>query len=142
MTLSGSVCSNGSASSGVGQSKESPGGDNYTTLDNTASERESKEFRVFENDSGSGMDWKTSALGRSLLIRCINALRENGDLQTLATLICIVGGSAQLHALLEPLDDSSSSAGTMKLLTGVKLRRPFPLQEIERVLSTYAEVLP
>lgn len=51
---------------------------------------------------GSDVDWGYSVLGRSLLCRCVNLLRQNGDLQTLATVVCIFGGSEQLIALMTP----------------------------------------
>ena len=51
---------------------------------------------------GSDVDWGYSVLGRSLLCRCVNLLRQNGDLQTLATVVCIFGGSEQLVALMTP----------------------------------------
>jgi hypothetical protein len=51
---------------------------------------------------GSDVDWGYSVLGRSMLCRCVNLLRQNGDLQTLATVVCIFGGSEQLVALMTP----------------------------------------
>ena len=51
---------------------------------------------------GSDVDWGYSVLGRSMLCRCVNLLRLNGDLQTLATVVCIFGGSEQLIALMTP----------------------------------------
>ena len=49
---------------------------------------------------GSGFNWTHSVLGRSLLCRCVNLLRQNGDLQTLATVACIFGGSDHLVGLM------------------------------------------
>ena len=49
---------------------------------------------------GTDFNWALSALGRSLLCRCVNLLRQNGDIQTLATVVCIFGGSDHLVDLM------------------------------------------
>ena len=51
---------------------------------------------------GSAVDWSISVLGRSMICRCINLLKQSGDLQTLATVVCIFGGSDKLVALMAP----------------------------------------
>ena len=51
---------------------------------------------------GSEVNWSESVLGRSLLCRCVDLLRKNGDLQTLATVVCIFGGGLQLVSLMTP----------------------------------------
>ena len=51
---------------------------------------------------GSEVNWSESVLGRPLLCRCVNLLRQNGDLQTLATVVCIFGGGVQLVSLMTP----------------------------------------
>jgi hypothetical protein len=94
------------------------------------------------HDAGSGMNWNTSALGRSLLIRCINQLRANGDVQTLATVVCIMGGSAQLSALIQPPENRQEACEIVSAaFSRVRLSQPFPSEEIERHLLNYAEVM-
>lgn len=51
---------------------------------------------------GSAVDWSISVLGRSMICRCVNLLQQSGDLQTLATVVCIFGGSDKLVALMAP----------------------------------------
>ena len=51
---------------------------------------------------GSAVDWSISVLGRSMICRCVNLLKQSGDLQTLATVVCIFGGSDKLVALMAP----------------------------------------
>ena len=51
---------------------------------------------------GSEVNWSESVLGRSLLCRCVDQLRKNGDLQTLATVVCIFGGGVELVSLMTP----------------------------------------
>ena len=75
-SFSSSSFSSSSSSSSIGQSDSMPMGD------------------------GSDFNWSQSVLGRSLLCRCVNLLQKNGDLQTLATVVCIFGGSDQLVALM------------------------------------------
>lgn len=62
---------------------------------------------------GSAVDWSISVLGRSMICRCINLLKKSGDLQTLATVVCIFGGSDKLVALMAP--------GALLRLTGIMM---------------------
>ena len=70
---------------------------------------------------GSDVNWSVSVLGRSLLCRCINLLRQNGDLQTLATVICVFGGSKQLVALMTEGTGGYNLLNSKKLLYSTRL---------------------
>jgi hypothetical protein len=77
------------------------------------------------------MNWCTSALGRSLLCRCVGTLRDTGDLQTLATVTCVFGGSEQLVALMAP-SSGVSAARDGALPTA---------HDLDRCLATYGDQL-
>ena len=57
---------------------------------------------------GLSRDWTVHSLDRPLLKRVFSHLRSNGDLQTLATLICSVGGARE--GLM--LSDEALAGGT------------------------------
>lgn len=52
-------------------------------------------------DTESLINWSSSALGSSLLYRLVNFIREIADLQTFATMICVLGGTNVLLDLLK-----------------------------------------
>lgn len=57
--------------------------------------------------NGGLVNWDESVLGRSLLKRLIFYLLDSGEYVTLATCICVLGGSLQVLELLEPNVDIS-----------------------------------
>jgi hypothetical protein len=85
----------------------------------------------FTSSSSTMISWKSSVLGNSLLCRIIVYLVQLRDIQTLSTVICVLGGSAQTVYLLN-YSSKSSNLG---------LSFPITTSYLERLLWTYSDVL-
>ena len=89
------------------------------------------------------MNWCSSALGRSLLSQCIRQLRDNGDVQNLATVACVLGGSESLISLIQLSSSSLPPPSTLfTLASGAHHNHTLPtVHDIERCMATYADHL-
>lgn len=83
------------------------------------------------SSSSTMISWKSSVLGNSLLCRIIVYLIQLRDIQTLATVICVLGGSVQTVFLLN-YSSKPSNLG---------LSFPITTSYFERLLWTYSDVL-
>jgi hypothetical protein len=85
--------------------------------------------------------WSDSAMGRPLLRRLVSHFMSRvsvgEEVQTLATIICVMGGSDQLLKLLDVLDEHKDLEDTK---TGVSLRH-CNRESFERVLLAYHDNL-
>ena len=72
---------------------------NYLSLTSPASKQSLESCRIMVS-CGVSKDWTVHSLGRPLFNRIFTHLRRVGDLQTLATLICTVGGPQVMAAML------------------------------------------
>ena len=102
-------------------------------------------LNINEKEEG-GFVWKESTLGQSLLRRIINFLIQVSDVQTLATVICLLGGSSDIMNLL--VSDNFQKV-TSDLYHDnlefdkciIPLHKAISFEYFERLLKSYATML-
>lgn len=102
------------------------------------------------SEGGAMLRWSESILGSSLLRRILVLLSENRDLQLLATCVCVLGGTEQTLAFMNPhLHDSlSRPSSAASLEAAVRDAAANPSSDLtslrrlfDRALATYADYL-
>ena len=102
-------------------------------------------LNINEKEEG-GFVWKESTLGQSLLRRIINYLIQTSDVQTLATVVCLLGGSSDTMTLLvsdnfhkSVADLSHDNLEFDKCI--ISLHKAISFEYFERLLKSYANIL-
>ena len=89
------------------------------------------------NSEANMINWKESVLGLPLLYRILNHLIELNDVQVLATLICILGGSAKTIDLLKPRKIDSNKFSQSILMNMKRMTKDY----FENILLSYVSIL-
>ena len=96
-------------------------------------------------DTGCLIDWSHCTIGSALLLRLYKYLREINDIQTFATVICVLGGSDVLVDLLSPIYAKQEEASQEEKRGNNTAAKPFDAiqvkNELDFILYVYNDVL-
>lgn len=90
-------------------------------------------------NTGCLISWRESSLGCSLMYRMVKHLLDTRDIVTLATVVCVLGGSSEVVQLIEPyitinIDKNQSSQSTSSTCQSLS-------DDLDSYLLAYADIL-